>query len=76
MARRLLSRDHVRGKLKHLKCVEIKEYETVTVWETASGIWFTVPHETPEKRTDEDMLQKILADVQTWNFYTGTKRPR
>ena len=75
MARRLLSQDHVRRKLKALKCREMKEYETATAWETASGVWFTVPHETPEKRTAEDMLRKIMNDVERWNLFTGTKRP-
>jgi hypothetical protein len=71
MARRLLSRDHVRRKLELLNCHLVKEYETATAWETASGVWFTVPHETPEKRTDEDMLQSVLNDVHKWNYFTG-----
>ncbi len=75
MARRLLSHDHVRRQLEKLKCRFIKEYETVTMWETASGIAFTVPHETPEKRTDQDMLQEILNDVHQWNYFAGTRRP-
>jgi hypothetical protein len=74
MARRLLSRDHVHRELKALKCRWMKDYETLSMWETGSGIWFTVPHETPEKRTAQDMLRNVLNDIAQLNVFTG-KRP-
>ncbi len=73
MARRLLSRDHVHRKLKGLKCHWIKDYETLSMWETGSGIHFTIPHETPEKRTAQNMLEEVLIDVHKWNLFTGKK---
>jgi|GEM_PF-2428303 len=76
MARRLFSREHVIKQLTKHKCKQVKEYETATAWETASGVWFTVPHETPEKRTDEDTLRAIILDVEKWNLFTGTKVPK
>jgi len=75
VARRLLSRDHVTRQLTLLKCKLVKEYEVTSAWETASGVWFTVPHETHEKRTDEDTLRDILNEVEKWNLFTGKKRP-
>ena len=73
MARRLLSRDHVHRELKRLKCRWVRDYETLSTWETGSGIMFTVPHETPEKRTAQDMLRNILNDVAKWNLFTGKR---
>ena len=75
MPRRLLSREHVHRVLTRLKCHEVKEYETNTAWETASGVWFTVPHETPERRTSDDTLREIINDVEKWTLFTGTKPP-
>lgn len=76
MPRRLLSFDHVQRELRRRKCRPIKEYETTTIWETASGIHFSVPYETYEKRTDEDALREIILDIEKWNLFSGTKRPK
>ena len=74
MPKRLLSRDHVVKELKKRKCRQVKAYETATAWETASGIWFVVPHETREMRTDQDTLNEILASIETLNVFAGTRR--
>jgi hypothetical protein len=75
MPTRLFSREHVERELKQRRCRHIKDYRTSTAWETASGVWFSVPFETPEQRTSEATLQEILRKVETMNFFTGTKRP-
>jgi len=72
---RLLSAAHVRRELEKLKCRKTKDYETATGWLTASEVLFIVPHEGPDKRTDENTLREILIDVANWNLFTGREPP-
>jgi hypothetical protein len=53
----------------------VKQYLTAAAWETASGIWFTVPHHTPDRKIAEDTFQKIVEDIEKWNLFTDTKPP-
>lgn len=71
----LLSQDYVHRALRKKKCKFLKKRETCTVWKTASGVWFSVPFETPEERTNATTLEEILRDIQKWDLFTGTKAP-
>jgi hypothetical protein len=73
MPKRLLPRDEVHRRLIKLKCKPVKEYETTTAWETASGVWFSVPHEGPEQHVDEDLFREAVLEVESWNLFTGKK---
>jgi hypothetical protein len=75
MSVQLLRREYVWQQLQKKRCRFIKEYETSTAWETASGAWFSLPHENPDKRTAKTTLDEILRKVDDWNLFTGTKRP-
>jgi hypothetical protein len=74
MNRRLLARVHVTRELVRLGCREIAEYETATMWETGSGVHFTVPHEGAERKTAADTFQEIVKDVENFNLFTGKRR--
>jgi hypothetical protein len=66
MAVRLFPQDFVQSELHKRGCSYVKEYGTAALWKTRRGVYFTVPQEGPDKRTDEYTLSRLLEEIEQY----------
>ena len=63
---RLFPQDFIQSELRKRGCTYVKEYGTAALWKTGRGVYFTVPQEGPDKRTDEYTLTRLLAEIEQY----------
>lgn len=63
MAVRMYSKLEVERMLLGCDCHHVKDYETGATWQTSRGYRFMVPQWGDDRRTDENTMRDILADI-------------
>jgi len=66
MAVSLLPTEFVQSELRKRGCTYVREYNSAALWKTQRDVYFTVPQEGPDKRTDEYTFERLLKEIEQY----------